>query len=216
MSVSPELAGGIAFLQETARILMAADMRQAALVTLWLSAVASLGAILIGMVAAFSRLSSFKPLRWLAIGYIEIFRNTPLLIQLLFWYSGLQSVGVTLAPELCGIVGLSLYTGAFLAEIFRAGVLAVSAQQRDAGLALGLTPLQVYLRVLLPQAARMSLPAVGNQLASLLKNSSLLAFITVEEAFYMVYRGAVEEFRPAPYFLAGRRSMWRQRCWFRV
>lgn len=196
------MAGLAGLLSETAQILLSTDLHRAVGMTLWISGLSAVAAIGVGLVMAFCRLSPQALLTRAAMGLIEVFRNTPLLIQLLFWYSGLQSIGLTLPPEVCGMVGLSLYTGAFLAEIFRAGVQAVCARQRDAALALGLTPLQAYLLTLLPQAVRMILPSLANQLASLVKNSSLLAFITVEETFYLAYRGAVEGFRPAPFFLA--------------
>jgi polar amino acid transport system permease protein len=142
-------------------------------------------------------------LQKLATAYVELFRNTPLLIQLYLYYRGLQSIGITLEPEVCGILALSLYTGAYLTEVFRSGIQSIPSQQMDGALALGLNRIQAYLQVLLPQSLRIILPPLGNQLISLTKNSSLVAFITVQDLFLVVYKGAVDEFRPAPYFLEG-------------
>lgn len=171
--------------------------------TLWVSGIAGCLAIAIGLWMAFARSSKNPWLRLPASAYVELFRNTPLLIQLYFFYRGLQSVGLILSPELCGILALSLYTGAYMTDIFRAGFSSVPQQQLDAGLSLGFSRLQTFRLILLPQALPLILPPLGNQLINLTKNSSLLAFITVEELFHVIYNGAVEAFRPMEYFLVG-------------
>ncbi|MDX2085340.1 MAG: amino acid ABC transporter permease [Candidatus Melainabacteria bacterium] len=171
--------------------------------TVWLSSLSGILALLLGLLGAFCKLFGPKWLKGVAGLYVEGFRNTPLLIQLYLFYRGLQSMGVTLSPEACGVLALSLYTGAYLTEIFRAAVQAIPQQQTDAALALGLNTLQTYGLVLLPQAIRWALPPIGNQLISLTKNSSLLAFITVSDLFLVIYKGAVDEFKPVPYFIEG-------------
>lgn len=173
------------------------------LVTLKISAAAGMAALLIGFAAAFARLSPNRWLNGVAFAYTEAFRNTPLLIQLYIYYRGLQSIGVMLPPEACGILALSLYTGAYLAEVFRSGVLSIPAEQLNAGLSLGLGRFTTYRQVLVPQSLKIILPAIGNQLISLTKNSSLVAFITVADLFHVVYKGAVDYFRPLEYFLEG-------------
>lgn len=173
------------------------------LTTLRISAVSAFLALLIGFLAAFARMS---PTRWLnmaAAGYVALFRNTPLLIQLYFYYRGLQSIGLILEPEVCGVVALSLYTGAYLTEVFRSGLLSIPPEQLDAGLSLGLGRFAVYRLILIPQAFRIILPTLGNQLISLAKNSSLVAFITVNDLFLVIYKGAVDYFKPMEYFLEG-------------
>ncbi len=176
---------------------------QGLLTTLQLTALASILALAVGFLMAFARITPLKPLRTVAAVYVSVFRNTPLLIQLFFYYRGLQSIGLMLSPFTCGVLALSLYTGAYLTEVFRAGMLAIPREQSDAGLSLGLGRFQVYRMILLPQAFRVALPALGNQMISLMKNSSLVAFITVSELFFVVYKGAVDHFLPMEYFIEG-------------
>lgn len=171
--------------------------------TLYLSGLSATLALLLGLAVAFVRVSECRPLRFAVAVYVEIFRNTPLLIQLYIYYRGLQGLGVTLSPETCGMIALSLYTGAYLSEVFRSGLLAIPREQTDAGLSLGLNRFRVYQMILMPQALRIVLPAVGNQLISLVKNSSLVAFITVTDLFFVVYKGAVDHFKPMEYFIVG-------------
>jgi polar amino acid transport system permease protein len=175
--------------------------------TLWLVLLASVLALVWGALCAYlKRYGSGRGGRlaaWLVAGYVSVFRNTPLLIQLYFFYRGLHSAGVLLSPTACGVLGLSLYNGAYLVEIFRAGLDAVPPQQRDAALSLGLSPWTVAWRIQFPQFVHAVLPAVTNQVCSLAKQSSLLAFITVDELFSKIYQGAVDRFEPLPYFFAG-------------
>lgn len=173
------------------------------LTTLRLSAVAALVALALGFVMAFAKVSRRVWLKWPATAYVELFRNTPLLIQLYIYYRGLQSVGLTLTPETCGVMALSFYTGAYLTEVFRSGLLAIPPEQREAGISLGLSQFTVYRLILIPQAVRLILPAIGNQMISLVKNSSLVAFITVSDLFLVIYKGAVDNFQPVEYFLEG-------------
>jgi polar amino acid transport system permease protein len=132
-----------------------------------------------------------------------LFRNTPLLVQLYLFYRGLHSVGIVWPAEVCGVVGLGLYTGAYLTETFRTVFLSVPRQQVDAALSLGMGRLAAFRWVLLPQALPALGPPLANQWVSLSKNSALLAFITVEEVFHFVYKGAVDAFQPLPYFTVG-------------
>ncbi len=185
------------------RTVVREDFLAAIGMTVFLSLVSGFFAILAGFLSAFMGMSAIRPLRWLSSVYIELFRNTPLLIQLYIYYKGLQSIGIILDPVICGILGLSLYTGAYLSEVFRSGLLSVPANQLDAGLAMGLSRFEAYGLILIPQAFRVILPPLCNQMINLTKNSSLVAFITVEDIFYMVYKGAVDEFQPMKYFVIG-------------
>lgn len=175
-------------------------------VTCQISAISASFALFIGFWMAFARLSVQRWLRGCASAYVAFFRNTPLLIQLYIFYRGLQSIGIVLEPLTCGVLALSLYSGAYMTEIFRSGLLAVPKEQLDAGLSLGLTRLQVYKLVLIPQAVRLVLPTVGNQLIALTKNSALVAFITVSDLFLVIYKGAVDQFRPMEFFIEG--ALW--------
>jgi putative glutamine transport system permease protein len=173
------------------------------LTTLVISAVSAVAAIGIGLLVAYCRMSPLSPLRWAGAVYVELFRNVPLLILLYFFYRGLQGAGLLLAPEVCGVLALSLYTGAYMTEVFRSGLLAIPKEQLDAGLSLGLSRFETYRTILIPQALRVILPPLGNLLISLNKNSSLVALITVPDLFYVIYKGAVDEFRPMEFFIIG-------------
>lgn len=172
-------------------------------ITLKISFLSIVGSVLIGLIGAFLQAFPILRLNRLVECYIQLFRNMPLLIQLYFYYRGLQCIGILLSPEQCGILALTLYTGAYLIETFRAGISSIPLQQREAAKSLGFSNLQTYALILLPQACRMILPPLGNLLISLVKNSSLVAFISVEDLFYVVYKGAVDDFRPMEFFLTG-------------
>ncbi|HHW2068751.1 TPA: amino acid ABC transporter permease [Pseudomonas aeruginosa] len=169
------------------------------LLTLGLALLSCLLATLIGAPLAIARLSRRRLLSWPARAYLALFRNTPLLVQLFFWYFGVPA----LLPEalvswlntphetplldwpsfefLAGAWGLTLYTSAFVAEEFRAGIASVRPEQRAAGLALGLTQRQVWRVVVLPQALRTALPPLLGQYMNALKNSSLAMAIGLAE-----------------------------------
>ncbi|CAM3933563.1 amino acid ABC transporter permease [Deinococcus frigens] len=151
-------------------------------ITLALTFFASIGGLLLGLLAAVAKSSRVIVLRAIAVAYIELFRGTPLLVQLFFLYFALpQLTGITLPAFTTAAIGLSLFAGAYTAEIVRGSLNAVASGQREAATALGLKPLQVLLEVQLPQATRIALPALGNQFIGLLKDSSLASVITVTE-----------------------------------
>ncbi len=162
---------------------------------------------------AIARLSRRRLLSWPARAYLALFRNTPLLVQLFFWYFGVPA----LLPEalvswlntphetplldwpsfefLAGAWGLTLYTSAFVAEEFRAGIASVRPEQRAAGLALGLTQRQVWRVVVLPQALRTALPPLLGQYMNALKNSSLAMAIGLAELSYASRQVETETFK---------------------
>ncbi len=162
---------------------------------------------------AIARLSRRRLLSWPARAYLALFRNTPLLVQLFFWYFGVPA----LLPEalvswlntphetplldwpsfefLAGAWGLTLYTSAFVAEEFRAGIASVRPEQRAAGLALGLTQRQVWRVVALPQALRTALPPLLGQYMNALKNSSLAMAIGLAELSYASRQVETETFK---------------------
>src|SRR3954447_21354638 len=130
---------------------------------------------IIGLVAAILRLWAKPPLKQIVYIYIDFFGTTPALVQLIWIFYVLPIIlGIELSAITSGVIALSLNAGAFLAEIFRAGLVSISRGQRDAASVLGLTRLQTLVYVLLPQAFRRVLPATGNVLIGLIKDSSLL------------------------------------------
>ncbi|KXE96479.1 amino acid ABC transporter permease [Pseudomonas aeruginosa] len=183
------------------------------LLTLGLALLSCLLATLIGAPLAIARLSRRRLLSWPARAYLALFRNTPLLVQLFFWYFGVPA----LLPEalvswlntphetplldwpsfefLAGAWGLTLYTSAFVAEEFRASIASVRPEQRAAGLALGLTQRQVWRVVVLPQALRTALPPLLGQYMNALKNSSLAMAIGLAELSYASRQVETETFK---------------------
>lgn len=152
---------------------------KAALVTLEVSICAMVLAIVLGLTLAVCRMFAPAPLRWLARGYIEFVRGTPVLIQLFFIFYGLPNVGIRLSPFWAGVIGLGLNYAAYEAENYRAGLLSVPRQQMEGALALAMTRGQALRHVVIPQAVRVSLPPVTNDFISLLKDSSLVSMITL-------------------------------------
>ncbi len=152
-----------------------------ALTTLWLTAAAIVGGLCIGGVLAWLRLARHPWLRIPASIYIWIFRGTPLLVQLIMIYTGLPQVGIKFSVIESALIALVLNEAAYLAEIIRGGILAVPAGQRNAGRALGMTSAQVMLYVVVPQALRIIMPAIGNSINGMLKTTAVTSVISMEE-----------------------------------
>lgn len=153
---------------------------QGLFITLKLTALSGLGALSAGLLAALLSLSGSLPGRWLARGYLESVRNTPLLIQLLFLYFVLAPV-LGIDAFAAAVLGLSLFEGAYVSEILRAGIVSMEHGQWDAALSLGMNRLRAYRLVILPQAVRRVLPPLASQGVSLIKDSSLASVIAIGE-----------------------------------
>ena len=117
--------------------------------------------------------------------YIELSRNTPLLIQIFFLYFGLSKVGIKLDGFTCGVIALVFLGGSYMAEALRAGLLAVPKGQSEAAKAIGLTPLQIFRHVVLPQAWAVALPAVGANVLFLMKETSVIGAVSVMELMFV-------------------------------
>jgi polar amino acid transport system permease protein len=154
---------------------------QGAVVTLGLTVAAIAGGLVVGCLLSFMRLSSYKWLVLLAKGYIWIFRGTPLLVQLIIIYTGLPQLGIKFSVVESALLGLVLNEAAYLAEIIRGGILGVAAGQSSAARALGLNSAQTMMYVVLPQAIRIIIPALGNSINGLLKTTSITSVISMEE-----------------------------------
>jgi len=141
------------------------------------------GALVGGAIIATMQRSDIKALRFLAIGFIYVIRNTPLLVQLYFVFYVLPSFGITIGALSAGILGLSLHYSAFIAEVYRAGIGAVPVGQFEAADALGLGTVQKWALVIAPQAIKPILPVLGNYLIGMFKETPILATITVIELF---------------------------------
>jgi polar amino acid transport system permease protein len=152
------------------------------IVTIQVSLVAMVGGMAIGLVVALLRIARVPVLNGLASLYVDFFRSTPVLAQLIWIYYALPILtGQSLTAFVAGSLGLSLYAGSFFSEIFRAGILSVERGQAEAALALGMTQAQAMRRVILPQAVVRMLPPFGSSLITLVKDSSLLSIISVPE-----------------------------------
>ena len=149
--------------------------------TVWLSVAVMAIGLALGLCAALMRMSGHRLPRDLARFYIWLMRGTPLLVQLIIIYTGLPQLGIRLSVIQSALLGLGLNEGAYLAEIIRAGILSVPRGQFDAARAVGM-PYWTMLRVvILPQAARVILPPLGNNFNGLLKTTSLASVISLEE-----------------------------------
>ncbi|AHH95600.1 amino acid ABC transporter permease [Kutzneria viridogrisea] len=167
--------------------------------TLWLTAVTLVAGFVLGTVLAVMRLSGNPVLSGLAWGYVWLFRSTPMLVQLLFWFNigavypriGLGdwfSFDATnlISGTAAAVLGLTLHEAAYAAEIVRGGILSVDPGQTEAALALGMGRLRILRRIVLPQAMRSIVPAAGNLLIGTLKGTSIVSVIAVQDLLYSV------------------------------
>ena len=169
--------------------------------TLFLSAVTLILAMALGLVLALMDMSRFFPARWLGVGIGEIIRNTPILVQLLWVYYVLPIVfGVRIESITALIIGLSLYQAAFISEVYRSGIQSVPVGHREAAKVLGLTPIQSFRRIVLPQAIKMTLPPLASNFVQLIKFSSLGAVISVSEITRRGMELSASTFRPLEIF----------------
>jgi His/Glu/Gln/Arg/opine family amino acid ABC transporter permease subunit len=171
--------------------------------TFLVSALSLLLGNVVGLLAALMRISRKVPFTQIAYIYIDFFRTTPALVQLIWIFYVLPILlGINLDPISAGVIALSLNAGAFLAEVFRAGIESISKGQRDAASVLGLSRIQSFVYVLLPQALRRVLPATGNVLIGLIKDSALLTTIAVPELTYQIQTDVARTFRPLELYTA--------------
>lgn len=160
-----------------------------------------IGSLLLGLFVALARLSPWRIVNLPAYAYTELFRTTPLLVQIVWILYVLPLMtGIILTPFYSGLVALSLNVGAFTAEIFRAGVLSVSRGQTDAGLTLGMTRFQTMHRIIFPQAVTRMIPPMASIWVSLFKDTSVLSAIGVTELMFQARVVAVETYRPLEIF----------------
>ena len=178
----------------------AEQFAEGAKVTMGLTVVSGLIGIVLGIMAALAKLSKLPPLRWIANFYIWVIRGTPLLVQVLFVFLALPAMvpSLQLSDFNSAVVALAFNAGAYNAEAFRAGILAVHKGQIEAARSLGLTPFMTFRDVVFPQAFRVALPPLVNNVVSLLKDSSLAYTIGVVELTNIGYRIQSATFQPPP------------------
>lgn len=139
--------------------------------------------LIIAVLTALARLSGIKPLIAIARVYVSIIRGTPLLVQLFIIFYGLPSIGLMIDPIPSAIIGFSLSVGAYSSEVVRAAILSIHKGQWEAAYSVGMTYWQALRRVVLPQAARVSIPPLSNSFISLVKDTSLASVVLVPEMF---------------------------------
>lgn len=154
---------------------------EGALVTLQLAVVSMSGALVIGLLVALGHLHAPRWVRMLLKCYVEIWRDVPLIVQLLVIYFTLPQVGISLSAFWAGVIGLSFNLGAYLSEVFRSAIMSVDKGQREAAVSIGMSPVQAYHRIILPQALLVAVPTIGGYFISLLKDCALVSFIAVNE-----------------------------------
>jgi His/Glu/Gln/Arg/opine family amino acid ABC transporter permease subunit len=179
------------------------EIEEGVKMTVFISFISGIIAFLGGVALVFIRTMGRGAYRNMGAAYVEIIRNTPLLIQIYFVYKVLPKAGLPLNPVACGIIALSVYTGVYISEVLRSGVNSVNNEQYQAARGLGLSRWQTFYLVIFPQAIRVVIPPLGSQFINLIKNSSLVSFITVTDLFYVIYKGAVDDFRFFEFFVVG-------------
>ncbi|KIL39943.1 arginine ABC transporter permease [Gordoniibacillus kamchatkensis] len=152
--------------------------------TIFLSVFTVLFGFIIGVVLALLRMSNIKVIKFIAVAYIEFMRGTPLLVQIYLIYYCLPFAGVTLPDYVAAILTLSLNSGAYIAEIFRAGIQNLDKGQMEAARSLGMPHRMAMRYIVLPQAFRNILPALGNELVVVIKESSIVSVIGITELMY--------------------------------
>ncbi|MGC8634897.1 MAG: amino acid ABC transporter permease [Candidatus Limnocylindrales bacterium] len=182
--------------------------------TLSISVVSQVIGVVLGVLGALGRMSKFLPFRLLANFYIWFFRGTPLLVQITFFFFGLSVARIYMWPPInlfgfsiegeiqAGVFALGVNEGAYMSEIVRAGIISIDPGQLEAAKSLGMTYAQAMRRIILPQAARVIVPPLGNEFNNMLKTTSLLVIISVPELYTIFSRKQGQYFAPFEFFLA--------------
>ena len=182
------------------RYLFAPPVLAGLVVTIQLTVLSMLIGVVLGVASALMLRSRTPAIAWLARSYIWFFRGTPVLVQLIFWFNlslivpevgwgdGAISMNVLITPFMAALLGLGINEGAYMSEIFRAGIDSVDPGQTEAGLASGMTPGQVMRTIVLPQALRVITPPTGNQAIGMLKTTSLVSVIAAQDLLTSVQR----------------------------
>ncbi|MBA2939481.1 amino acid ABC transporter permease [Paenibacillus sp. CGMCC 1.16610] len=170
--------------------------------TLLITVVSMFFGFILALVLAFARLKGNIVVRNIAMFYVSVFRGTPILVQIFIIYYGLPDYGIRLGPLTAAFLSLSLNIGAFLSETFRGAILSVSKGQTEAAMSLGLTPWQTTYKVVLPQAARVAIPPMGNTFIGMLKETSLVSIVTVTELLRTAQLLIAQYYIAMPFYIA--------------
>jgi len=177
--------------------------------TILLSILSIVLASVLALLGALGRLSRFPPAYALASFYISLIRGTPLLVQILFFFLAVDQLGIHLPGFWAGVIALGLNYGAYTTEIMRAGIQSVNIGQREAALAIGMAEPQIMRRIVLPQALRVVVPPIGNQLIAMLKDTSLISVTgAVHELLWRAQTAGKAEFRMMEAMLVAAAFYW--------
>ncbi len=158
---------------------------EAAKLTLRLGIVGIIFSVIIGMLSSLIMYYKIPLFKRIVAVYIELSRNTPLLVQLFFLYFGLPKIGIRISSEMCAIIGLSFLGGSYMAEAFRSGLGAVEKSQSESGLSIGLTHGQVMRYIIFPQALSISVPALCANMIFLIKETSVFSVVALADLMYV-------------------------------
>jgi len=194
------------------------NLRMGAEVTIKLTVISSITGLILGLIAGISRLSKNPLFRWPSQFYVWVIRGTPLLVQILFAYNalpfllnpiwkfleplGVPSIQDVLTPYWAAFIALSVNVGAYNAEVIRAGIQAIAKGQWEAAMSLGMSPFQVMRYIIVPQAIKIVVPPLVNNVIALLKDSSLASVITLLELVHHGQRMISITFRPVEVYIA--------------
>ena len=170
--------------------------------TLLITIISMFFGFIIALIVAIARLKGNWLIRNVAKGYVSIIRGTPILVQLFIVYFGLPDFGITLGPLTAAYISLSINIGAYLSETFRGAILSVNTGQTEAALSLGLSPWQTMVKVILPQAARVAIPPMGNTFIGMLKETSLVSVVTVTELLRSAQLLIAQYYVAMPFYIA--------------
>jgi len=176
--------------------------------TLRISALSIALAVVLALLGALGRLSKNPIANGISGFYISLIRGTPLLVQIYIWYLGLPRVNVVLPAQVAGTLALGVNYGAYMTEIFRAGIQAIGKGQYEAAEALGMSRIQLYRRIVLPQAFRIVIPPIGNQFIAMMKDSSLVSVMSIWELSYRAQKIGRQNFRSLETFMVAAAFYW--------
>jgi His/Glu/Gln/Arg/opine family amino acid ABC transporter permease subunit len=165
------------------------------LLTVELTFVVIILSLIFGLVVALAGMSRLLPLRWLVKAYVEVIRGTPLLLQLIYVYYVLPEIGIRLDAFSAGVLALTLNYSAYISEVYRGGIQAISRGQHDAAAALGMTHGLAMRRIILPQAIRIIIPTLGNYFIGLFKDTALCSAVSIQELVFTAQVQAAMSFQ---------------------
>jgi polar amino acid transport system permease protein len=177
-------------------------------ITILVSVLSIMLATVLAILGALGRLSTNPVIYAIATLYVSLVRGTPLLVQIIFVFYALPQAGIVLPPIPTGIIALGFNYGAYMTEIFRAGIQAVPRGQSEAAQALGMPQSHTFRRIVLPQAVRIVIPAIGNEFIAMIKDSSLVSIITVQELLWRAQNIGRAEFQTLPAIFLAALAYW--------